>query len=433
MTGWRVTRPKFGAGIGLHRVRAIAERAGLDLARWGPRSVNVAGSNGKGSVALMLAAILGQAIPRVGRYLSPHYFRLNERFAIDGADADDAALGAAWARIDAAANAYEARHPGDVVGGFEFLTLVAWALFEAADVEFAVMECGIGARYDATRVGGARWAALTSLDLEHTKLLGATLEEIAYDKLDAAAPGGRVLIGADGARLRERLLAYCAMQSLSADFVESWREEDGALLVPLDAERTARVVLPLAGAHQRANAALAARLADEIMTARGIDAAARVRAVEAGLARVSAPCRLETLAQTPRIVVDAAHTPAAAAAAREGFFALAGEGPAILVCGASADKDASAILAALTPGFVLVIATRARHKGRPAGEIAALIAAARADLEIVVAADVDEASRLARERALALGASVLVAGGLFLAVEFKAAHLGMDPRALGFF
>ncbi len=432
MSGFRLARPKFGAGVGFARLRAVADIARLDLDRWAERSASIAGSNGKGSVALMLDAILRASLARVGRFISPHYFRLNERFAIDGAAVGDEALAPAWARIEAAAARYEAAHPDDRLGAFEFLTLTAWALFEAHDVDFAVMECGIGARYDATRLGRPRWAALVSLDIEHAKLLGASLELIAYDKLDAAASGGAVYIGAQCAGLREEMRAYCALRGVRDELVDTWSLDAGVLAIPLAHGRTARVRLPLAGAHQMANAALAARLADEILCARALGADARQAAIETALATIELPGRLETIAHAPMIVIDVGHTPRAVAAAKTGFFEMAPVGPHILVCAVSADKDGAGMCAALAEGFDLAIATAGAHKPSPPAQVAAWLGAARPGLALREAPDIAAAWRQAASEAAARGASVLVAGSLFAAIEFKAVHLGMDPRALVF-
>lgn len=398
--------PRFGAGIGLHRVGAIAADMDIDLAAFGRAGCVITGSNGKGSVAAMTSAILSGAGARVGRFTSPHLFSIRERFAIDGRDIDPQQLETHWARTLATARAYETRNPDDHVGGFEFLFLVAAAYFAAEHCDHTVWEAGIGGRYDPTRRIRAMAGALVSLDLEHTALLGATLEQIAYDKLDAFPEGARVFIGPTPPSLTPRAEAYAALRGLR-----------------MTRAPAAEAAPPLAGPHQRANMDIAIALAQTLRPS------LTPGEIAAGLAATRWPGRLETLQQDPPVVIDVGHTPDAIAAARAGFHAMHALG--ILVCGASIDKPADAIIAALAPGFPVIVCAAARHKGRPAAEIAAIARAAAPQSEIVEAASVAEARRIALERAA--GRAVYVAGGLFIAAEFRAAHLGADPAQLRFF
>ncbi|MGE3141929.1 MAG: folylpolyglutamate synthase/dihydrofolate synthase family protein [Hyphomonadaceae bacterium] len=423
--------PKFGAGIGLHRVRAISQALGLDLAAFGARACVVTGSNGKGSVAAMAAAILAEAEADVGLFTSPHLLALNERFAIDGDAIDDASLERHWARVLAACEAYERMHPDDRVGGFEFLFLIAASWFSEQRCAFTVWEAGIGGRYDPVRLIAAPRAALVSLDLEHTALLGETLEQIAYDKSEACAEGGTLFIGAITAELERRLEAYCALRRVRARFVRQWRAgKDGAIEIELDGARL-RVRAPLSGPHQRNNTAVAVELAYDMLRKSGLAHARACAAIEAGLAATRWPGRLEAIEEKPPIVIDVGHTPAAIVSARAGF--CASHRPCVLVCGASHDKAAEDMIAALAPDFRVIVCAQANHKGRPAAEIAALARRFNEAAEIIVADSIADARRTALHRAEALHGAIYVAGGLFLAAEFKAAHLGLDPRGLRFF
>jgi len=429
-----IARPKFGSGVSLHRVAAIARLAGLDLARWRERSAVIAGSSGKGSVAAMLARALREDIPRVGLFTSPHLMRMNERFAVNGEDASDEALAAAFARIEDAAQAYERSRPDDRLGGFEMLYLAACALFEDAD--FAVFECGIGGRYDCTRLNRARRGALVSLSLEHTAILGPTLELIAYDKLDAVAPDGVVYLGESCLPLRSRIETYTGLTGVSPIFLSpdrDWRVIDETLEVAMPDGRSIVATPALAGPHQRNNAAIAARLAEAILAERDIALARRDRAIKAGIEDVRWPGRLERISADPEIIIDVGHTPDAVRAAKTGYLAMRQRPRSILVCGASNDKDARGMIEALAPGFDLAIATAARHKGRAAGEIAAALRACRPDLPVIEVDDISQAPAIARANARERDASIYVAGGLFLAAEFKAAYFNLDSTKLFFF
>jgi dihydrofolate synthase/folylpolyglutamate synthase len=403
---WRVPYPKFGDGPGLERVRAVATHLRIDLAMFGVHGAVIVGSNGKGSTAAMTASLLRQSGASVGLFTSPHLFALNERFNIDGDDISDDELGVHWARV---ASAIDAAGLASKAGGFEFLFLIAASWFAARGCAHTVWEAGIGGRLDPVRLIEARRLALTSLDLEHTQLLGNTLEEIARDKIDAAPDGATLFVGASCAPTRTAIEAHCGARGVQCVF--------GPALAPFHA--------PFAGSHQNENAALA------IALARNVTALTDAQ-VEAGLAAAHWPGRLEILQRDPLIVIDVGHTPAAIAVALEGFEVLQGARPGVLICGASRDKDARAMIATLAPAFANIVCAAAQHKGAPASEIAAAAAAANPAAEITVADSIAEARRVALAKAHTEGA-IYVAGGLFVAAEFRAIHLGRDPASLAFF
>lgn len=404
MRVWRVPYPKFGAPDGLARTRRVAEALGVDLAGFGACGAVITGSNGKGSTAAMAAALLSASGRRTGLFTSPHMLSLNERFRVDNADISDAELDVHWARARAAAAAsgLEAQ-----LGGFEFLFLIAADWFAARGCDATIWEAGIGGRHDVTRLITPSRTALVSLDLEHTTLLGSTLEDIARDKLDAAAAGAIAFVGPSCTPQREAIERHCAARGVTP-------------LWPV-----ALAEAPLAGAHQRANAALALAIAEDI-------AGKRFGAGSISAAALRWPGRLELIAHEPETVIDVGHTPAAVAAAAAGFLELCGARRRVLVCGVSADKDAADIVAALAQHFPTIVCAQARHKGRAAGEIAALARRANPCAEISVAESV-AAARAAAQRAAGPQGAILVAGGLFLAAEFKALHLGLDPAQLDFF
>lgn len=398
-----IPHPKFGRGPSPPRVRAVARALGLDLAGFGARAAAVVGSNGKGSTAAMAAALLAQSGGPVGLFTSPHLFDLNERFRIDGADIGEQELALHWRRV---AGAVEAAGEAANLGGFEFLFLIAADWFAARGCAFTVWEAGIGGRLDPVRAIEAARLALTSLDLEHTALLGPTLADIARDKLDAAPSGARVFASAFDRTLDDAIRAHCVMRGLRLEVVAA---ESG-------------LACPLAGDHQRHNLALALRLAQD-MTALQRDR------LQAGLDAVRWPGRLERLSETPLVVIDVGHTLQAVRCVRAAFETMRQEREAALICGVSRDKDAAGIVASLAPGFAHIVCVAPRHKGAPATDVAALAAHANPGAQISAAQDMAEARRIALARA----GAVLVAGGLFLAAEFRAVHFGRDPESLAFF
>lgn len=404
MKPWRVPYPKFGDGPGLERVCAVARRLGVDLAAFGQSGAVIVGSNGKGSTAAMTAALLRQTRRSVGLFTSPHLFDLNERFNIDGEDIADEALQHHWDRVGAA---IDAEGLSEKIGGFEFLFLIAADWFAARLCAYTVWEAGIGGRLDPVSLIAAQRLALTALDLEHTQILGDTLEAIARDKIGASPRGAR-LYAPEAIPVRDAIQARCAEQDVGLTFV-----------APLDDA-------PLPGTHQRANAALALALARD--TARIGDAQAK-----AGFASTRWPGRLEIIEEAPLIVIDVGHTPDAVRVALEGFNAMRGAWRGVLVCGVSLDKKADDIINLLAPVFDTIICASSAHKGAPAAEIAALAAAANPAAEIAIAESVADARRLALAKAKSAKTVVYVAGSLFLAAEFKALHMGRDPASLAFF
>ncbi len=414
MKRWDIPYPKFGSGPGLTRVAAIARRLGLDLAGFGRDGAVVVGSNGKGSTAAMTAALLAHGAGRgpVGLFTSPHLYRLNERLRIDDADIEDEALELHWGRVRDAAQAHLAGGE-DRLGGFEFLFLVAASWFAARGCAHTVWEAGIGGRLDPVRLIAASRVALSALDLEHTELLGDSREAIAREKIDAAPAGARLFFGEACAPEYDAIAAHCV--------------ERGIVPAPVStAAQLGTLKAPLSGGHQRGNAALALALVRDIAP---LDPEAAAR----GLAATRWQGRLEIIAHDPLVVIDVGHTPQAIAAALEGFKALAGVGSAVLVCGASHDKRAAALIAPLAQAFDRIVCVAARHKGAPAAEIAAYAARANPAARISVAASTEAAHALALGQARSGNGAVYVAGGLFLAAEFAAVQRGLDPATLAFF
>ncbi|MGE0044312.1 MAG: folylpolyglutamate synthase/dihydrofolate synthase family protein [Hyphomonadaceae bacterium] len=398
-------------------MRGIAARAGIDLDAFASKSAVITGSNGKGSTAAMLASILTESGLRTGLFTSPHLFAINERFQIDRAAIGDDALDKHWGLLEEEADGWALAHPAHAIGGFEFLFLVAASWFQSAQCDRVVWEAGIGGRHDVTRFTRARLSAITSLDLEHTKLLGETLEDIALDKADAVAAGGVLVLGESVAAFGDGVRAHAAARRVSVELAKP--------LGPGSPLRGVHGVVGLEGAHQRENAAVAAHLARKM--------GAADEAIARGLMNVNWPGRLETIETDPPIVIDVGHTPRAIEAALAGFLAMHPGDRQVLVVGASQDKRANEIVARLAPHFDVIVCAAALHKGAPADEIATAAFNANPRALIFEARSMREAHALAIGHARARGGAIYVAGGLFLAVEFQAVHEGRDPAQLAFF
>jgi dihydrofolate synthase/folylpolyglutamate synthase len=439
----RLRLPKFGRGSGLARTAALARP--LLESPWGRAldALKVTGSNGKGSVAAMLAAMLAELGIDAGLTTSPHLFAFNERMAVRGQAVSSAELEAAWPAVEARAGAWQTRHPGDDVGAFEAITALALEVFARAGVRTVVAEAGIGGRHDPTRVIPGRVCALTSLDLEHTALLGTTLAEIACDKADLCPEGGTLVAAVSDGEASERLAAHCRARGVAlVDALARGRVTRSAyggdmmtVDLEIDGDAWRGVDLALRGAHQAHNALVAVLALREWLRAHepSLPAARFEDAARRGLARVRWPGRFERVRRAPDVFADVGHTPEALRALAATVRAALPGRRVLLVAGVSHDKDAGGILAPLAALADEAVCTQAHHKGRAAEDVYAIVRRLRPELPATVESDVAAAVASACERAAAESFTVLVAGGLFLAAEATYALRGGDPRTLRFF
>ncbi len=406
-------------------------------------AVKVTGSNGKGSVCAMLSAILSAAGVENGLYTSPHLLDFRERIALAGRPIPEDELAAAGAWFRERRRRYAELHPDDEVSGFEASTAVALRFFSERKPAAVVAEAGIGGRYDPTRIIPGRLAVLVSLDLEHTELLGSSLEEIAYDKCDLAPDGSVLVVGALPPEILRRLRAYCRMRGVRIVAAEESCSVTRSAFTPSGMQadlawgegRLENLEIGLYGEHQVRNAAVALVTAREWLArhrprlhAEELESAAR-----RGLREVRWPGRFERLQTDPEVFVDVGHTPAAVAAVVDSARKLLGHRRILLVTGVSYDREAPTIVHRLVEIADAVIGTRAWHKGLAASSIAELVRERKPALPLVVEEKIERAVARAVEQAAAEGMTVLVAGGLFVAAEAAAVIRGRDPQGLQFF
>lgn len=403
--------------------------------------VHVAGTKGKGSTVTMIAGILEAAGYRVGRYLSPHVHALEERIGIDGTPISAAALGAAFAtvvpvveRLDHEAARRGTRGPT----WFEVLTAVAFLHFARSEVDFAVLETGLGGRLDATNVSRPVLSVITSISLDHMALLGNTVAKIAAEKAGIIKRGVPVVSGATHPSARRVIRATAArrrapLRELGRDFSAASLDAAAGRQPPLGSS-SVRIQLPatlrgtdetdstyplgMVGRHQADNAALA------VVAARWLDELGHripEQAIAAGLRRAVLPARIEVVSRTPLVVVDAAHNVASMKALVATLAgALAAHAPRVLVFAASADKQIERMLAVAAGHFDRVIVTRYATNPRAATVDRLQAACRRAGLPAAEAA-ASPATAVARARRIAgRNGLVCVAGSFFLAAEIGA-------------
>jgi dihydrofolate synthase/folylpolyglutamate synthase len=403
-------------------------------------AVLVAGSNGKGSTAALLAAMAGAAGYRTGLYTSPHLETVEERLRIDGRAVDGERLSELLEEVVGCAE----RRLGHSPTYFEAVTAAAFLWFAAERVDLAVVEVGLGGRLDATNVCEPVLSLITSISLEHRELLGDTLAAIAGEKAGILRAGRPALSWVEnreaagalrevaaglGASLHaaEDEVTIVGTAPLAANYAggeggedgeggaDVWQGQQVTLATPM-ARRELRI--GLLGRHQTHNLALAVRAA-ELLAGSGFPALDD-RAMAAGAAACRWPGRGEAvpLPGGRRVLLDAAHNAEGAAALGE---LLAETGPRTgsldLIFGVLGDKDAGEMLDRLAPLVRnLVFTTVPTPRSREAAELAALLRTARPGAPALV----EPAPAAALDRALALGADTLVAcGSIFLVGELR--------------
>lgn len=410
----------FGWKLDLARIERLCELAGHPERQF--RSVLVGGSAGKGSTCTFLSSILRAAGLRVGTAPKPHLHTHRERVQVNGELISEAQFARLMARIVPLAEQVTREEGSPTV--FEVITLLSFLHFAEAEVDFAVVEVGLGGRLDATNVLTPELAIITMIGLDHTDRLGDTVEQIAFEKAGIIKPGGRIVTGATGSAWQ--VIAETARQrgaslrSLGRELAaEEIRVERTGTRFDLRTPEGAwpDLTLAMAGAHQAANAALAAGAA-LWLRADGLiqfeDDALRTGVREAWIAG-----RLQVVREHPLLLADGAHSPDRARALARTVEALylpkPGEGRLLLVIGCSQGHDPESVVRELAPLAAEVIATRSSHPAAvPATEIAAAAEACGVPARLVepVAAAVAAAEARASERDV-----ILVTGSLFAVAE----------------
>jgi dihydrofolate synthase/folylpolyglutamate synthase len=354
----------------LSRMQAVMELLG-DPQRACP-VIQIAGTNGKGSTAIMVEALLRAAGLRVGRYSSPHLIDVTERIAIDGEPLSTERFAEIWADVEPYVRMVdEQRLDGVAMTFFEVLTTMAYAAFADAPVDVAVVEVGLGGAWDATNVADAQVAVIMPIDLDHTHILGDSLAEIAAEKAGIIKPGAHVILAGQQLEAAAVLLERCAeagalVQREGVDFgLLDRRLAVGGQLIRLNGAEgpVDEVVLPLHGAHMARNAAVALAAAETFLGLRALDP----EVVRDGFAEVRAPGRLEAVRQSPPIVIDGAHNAHAAAVSAEAVVEAYNFDPLIGVVAMMRDKDVEAVLRIWEPVLTTVICTRVASTDRGLG------------------------------------------------------------------
>lgn len=368
------------------RISALMEMLGSP--QLGYPSIHIAGTNGKTSVARMVDALLTALARRTGRTTSPHLQSAVERISIDGSPVSPAAYVDAYREIEPFVELIDQQSQAGDDGGagprlskFEVVTAMAFAAFADAPIDVAVVEVGLGGRWDATNVVNAPVAVITPIGIDHVDYLGETIAEIAAEKAgiitkqpeDVVPTGTDVSTVAVIARQPQEAMDVLLAQAVRADAAVAREDSEFAVLgrqVAVGGQLLqlqglggvySDVFLPLHGEHQAHNAAIALAAVEAFFGA-GAHRQLDVDAVRAGFAAVTAPGRLERMRSAPTVFIDAAHNPPGAAALAQ---TLADEFDFRYVVGVvsvMADKDVDGILVALEPVLDQIVVT---HNGSP--------------------------------------------------------------------
>ncbi|MEV7326497.1 folylpolyglutamate synthase/dihydrofolate synthase family protein [Micromonospora sp. NPDC093244] len=342
-------------------------------------SIHLTGTNGKTSTARMIDSLLRAFGLHTGRYTSPHLETVRERISLDGEPVSEERFAAVYREIKPLAELVDARSD-EPLTYFDMTTALAFATFADAPVDIAVVEVGLGGAEDATNVIQAGVCVITPIGLDHTEWLGDTLQDIALAKAGIIHQGATVIAAAQEEEAARPLLERCAEVGATiaregAEFGVLRRAVAvGGQVLSLQGLGGVYedVFIPLHGAHQAQNAAVALAAVEAFLgagTRRQLD----IEAVREGFASASSPGRLERVRSAPTVLLDGAHNPhgmAATVSALQEEFAFS---KLVAVVGVLADKDASSLLELLEPVADVVVVTRnSSPRAMPTAELAAL-------------------------------------------------------------
>ena len=364
------------------RISALMELLGSP--QLGYPSIHIAGTNGKTSVARMVDALLTALHRRTGRTTSPHLQSAVERISIDGKPISPAQYVATYQEVepfvqlvDQQSEAGILGEPGPRLSKFEVVTAMAFTAFADAPIDVAVVEVGLGGRWDATNVVDAPVAVITPVGVDHADYLGDTIADIAGEKagiitkqendvvpIDTVAVIARQVPEAMEVLLAQAVRADAAVAREDAEFAVLGRQVAvGGQLLELQGLGGvySDIYLPLHGEHQAHNAVVALAAVEAFFGA-GAQRQLDIDSVRAGFAAVTSPGRLERMRSAPTVFIDAAHNPAGAAALAQALQEEFDFRNLVGVVSVMADKDVDGILSAFEPVFDQIVVT---HNGSP--------------------------------------------------------------------
>ena len=379
-------------------------------------AIHIGGTKGKGSTAAIIASALCAAGYRTGLYTSPHLHTFRERITVDGGMISGEEFSALTQKLQPEIDEVNRRHDYGEITTFEILTALAFAFFMGRQVDFQVLEVGLGGRLDATNVVMPRIAMITSISLDHAEVLGDSMPEIAGEKAGIIKPGTLVISAPQPKEVEAVIEEVCRHNEVSLITVGrdvTWRklksDLSGQFFEVKGKAGSHKLIIPLLGEHQLENAAVA------VAALEALDI--RVKDIARGLAQVQWPGRLEILRHEPLFLADGAHNADSANRLRETIEKYLHFDRLILILGASSDKDIAGIVGELASMSSLAMVTRSRHPR--ALEPASLLE----ELEKQgVKGELAESVSSAAERAMEMAGPrdlICATGSLFVAAEAR--------------
>lgn len=428
----KVTKYKYDiATFDLGRVEDLMGAVGSPHRAF--RSVHIAGTKGKGSTGTMVQSILTAAGLRTGLYTSPHLCRLEERMTVDGKMMPEAELIEILNEIVPYTRTVRSERPNESPTFFELVTTIAFRHFVRRQVDFGVIEVGLGGRLDATNVILPEVSVITRVDYDHVERLGDTLAKIAAEKAGIIKPGVPVICAAQEAEAlatirtiaeeREAPLTLIG-RDYALEAVETGAGPNGPLTrfnLAGPFRRYAGITLGLLGTHQAQNAATAVAVAEYLSEKCG--AAVSEDAVRRGLHAARLPARSELFPGKPPILLDGAHNPVSVQALGDTLDAVFLHRHIVMILGFSRDKDTQRMLRQLLPRAAHVLFTQSDS---PRAELPEILRETACDLcDVPVETCKSPTVALARARKIARPEDVIcIAGSFYLAGNLRPALLG---------
>lgn len=355
--------PRSALVFDLRRIEKLLERLGNPEKV--ARSIHVAGTKGKGSTAAMITSILTQAGYQTGLYTSPHLLSLTERIQVDGRPIAEDAFARLVEMMTPEVKAVNELGALGELTTFELLTTLAFAYFKERGVDYQVLETGLGGRLDATNVVRPQVCVITSISFDHTDVLGDTLAQIATEKAGIIKPGSTVVCSPQSPEAMEVIARVCresGVRLLRVGSDVTWRQRgfspEGQSFQLSGIMGKYDLDLPLLGEHQLENAATAVAVV-EVLAERGAKVSSE--SIAAGLVQVHWPGRLHILKRKPWVIVDGAHNADSVRRLVKALKQYFDFDRAVLIFGASSDKNIAGMVAELASLPDVVIVTSSRH------------------------------------------------------------------------
>ena len=418
--------PEHRIARGLGRIEALCDLLGS------PQNscpvIQIAGTNGKGSTAILIDTLLRSLGLRVGRVSSPHLQDITERIVIDGEPITAERFDELVAEIQPYVDMVDEQNiDGVSMTFYEVMIALAYTAFSQAPVDVAVVEVGMGGSWDATSVADAAVAVICPIDYDHTQILGSTLTEIATEKAGIIKAGSTAVLAGQDPDVAKVLIARAAevgakvaLEGVDFGLIDRQLAVGGQVLRIETADGPlGDLVLPLFGAHMARNAALAVAACEAFLGGRALPA----EVIADGLDAAVAPARLEIVRRSPTMVLDTCHNPHGARATVEALTEAFDFTPLIGVVAMMADKDVRGVLEVFAEAMTTIVVTGISGTPRAmapealaelAGEV---FGADRVVMRPHLADALDEAVRLADEAGP--GAGVLIAGSVYAAGEAR--------------